>query len=57
LESNSTHSDGSPSGEGSGSRVVAKEEEEEELPQMSITATIVSPLELVQAVTVREGDD
>ena len=42
LESNSTHSDGSPSGEGSGSRVVAKEEEEEELPQMSITATIVS---------------
>lgn len=41
LESNSTHSDGSPSGEGSGSRVVAKEEEEEELPQMSITATII----------------
>ena len=43
LESNSTHSDGSPSGEGSGSRVVPKEEEEEEVPQMSITATVVSP--------------
>jgi Ca2+:H+ antiporter len=54
LESNSTHSDGSPSGEGSGSRVVAKEEEEEELPQMSITATIVSQPVSCKRYLVRE---
>lgn len=44
LESNSNESLGSPSGEGDGSREVVKEEEEEEVPQMSITATIVSLL-------------
>jgi len=58
LESNSTHSDGSPSGEGSGSRVVPKEEEEEEVPQMSITATVVSPSgSSYKHIAVRGGEN